>query len=337
MLTTAGPPSDWVTEDGMKEGPLLTHSSPLTCSVSKKDTSTVRELWKLWGSLFLGKWPAQMIHLIYNRSCTYELVMNLPQFPQAGFVPILLMGRMRLRAVEQLTRCAHMLSRFSRVWLFVTPQTVAHQASLSMGFSRQEHWSGLPCPPPGDLPDPGIEPSLLCRLHWQAVSLPLAPPGEPKLSNTLSLHIMAFPHSSVGKASASNVGNQGSIPGSGSSPGEANGSPLQYSCLENPMDKGSWQATVHGVTRDLVLLKKQSLLYDQSGLLLFVQRWKWGQQTGRRVIPDQVVTRHCGVASCASWCRDYTSEFYCHEWSEHCLIVYAVFHYLHFPLADFFY
>ena len=42
-----------------------------------------------------------------------------------------------------------------------TQWTVAHQAPLSMGFSRQEYWSGLPCPPPGDLPDPGIEPSSL--------------------------------------------------------------------------------------------------------------------------------------------------------------------------------
>ena len=52
-----------------------------------------------------------------------------------------------------------MLSRFSRVSLFVTPWTVAHQAPLSMGFSRQEYWSGLLCPPSGDLPDLGIEPA----------------------------------------------------------------------------------------------------------------------------------------------------------------------------------
>ena len=45
----------------------------------------------------------------------------------------------------------------SRVQLSVTPWTVTLQASLSMGFSRQEYWSGLPCPPPGDLPNPGIE------------------------------------------------------------------------------------------------------------------------------------------------------------------------------------
>ena len=52
----------------------------------------------------------------------------------------------------------------SRVQLFATPWTVAHQALLSMGFSRQEYWSGLPCPPPRDLPNPGIEPHLpYCR------------------------------------------------------------------------------------------------------------------------------------------------------------------------------
>ena len=50
-----------------------------------------------------------------------------------------------------------MLSSFSCVWLFVTLWTVAGQAPLSMGFSRQEYWSGLPRPPPGDLPDPEIK------------------------------------------------------------------------------------------------------------------------------------------------------------------------------------
>ena len=50
------------------------------------------------------------------------------------------------------------LHHFSRVQLLVTLWTAAHQAPLSMGFSRQEYWSGLPCPPPEDLPDPGIEP-----------------------------------------------------------------------------------------------------------------------------------------------------------------------------------
>ena len=51
-----------------------------------------------------------------------------------------------------------MLSCFNHVLLFVTLWTVAHQAPLSMGFSRQEYWSGLPCPPLQDLPRPGIKP-----------------------------------------------------------------------------------------------------------------------------------------------------------------------------------
>ena len=64
-----------------------------------------------------------------------------------------------------------LLSRFSPVRLCVTLWTVGHQAPLSMGFSMQEYWSGLPGPPPGDLPDPGIEPmSLMSNLHWQAGS-----------------------------------------------------------------------------------------------------------------------------------------------------------------------
>ena len=58
-------------------------------------------------------------------------------------------------------RAKYMLSRFSHVRLFVTPWTVVCQAPLSMGFSRQGYWRGLPCPPPGDLPNPGIEPTSL--------------------------------------------------------------------------------------------------------------------------------------------------------------------------------
>ena len=58
---------------------------------------------------------------------------------------------------------------------------------------------------------------------------------------------MGFPDGSDGKASAYNLGDQGLIPGSRRSHGEVNGNPLQYSCLQNPMDRGTWQATVHGV------------------------------------------------------------------------------------------
>ena len=64
-----------------------------------------------------------------------------------------------------------------------------------------------------------------------------------------SLVAQGFPGGSDSKESACNVGDLGSIPGSGRSPGEGNGNPLQYSCLENPMDRGAWQATVHGVIK----------------------------------------------------------------------------------------
>ena len=58
-----------------------------------------------------------------------------------------------------------------------------------------------------------------------------------------------FPGGSEGKESACNVGDLGSIHGLRRSPGEGNGNPLQYSCLENPIDRGAWQVTVHGVTK----------------------------------------------------------------------------------------
>ena len=63
----------------------------------------------------------------------------------------------------------------SHVRLVVTPWTVASQPPLSMEFSRQEYWSGLPFPSPGDLPDPGIEPGSPAL---QADSLPSEPPGK---------------------------------------------------------------------------------------------------------------------------------------------------------------
>ena len=75
---------------------------------------------------------------------------------------------------------ACMVTRFSCVQLLLTLQTVAHQAPLSMGFSRREYWSGLPCLPPGESsPIQGWNPNLLSLLHWQAGSLPLAPHGKP--------------------------------------------------------------------------------------------------------------------------------------------------------------
>ena len=66
----------------------------------------------------------------------------------------------------------------SHVRLFATPWTIAHQAPLSMGFSRQESWNGLPFPSPGDLPDPGIEPRSPAL---EADALTAEPPGKPHM------------------------------------------------------------------------------------------------------------------------------------------------------------
>ena len=112
----------------------------------------------------------------------------------------------------------------SRVRLFATPWTVAYQASLSIGFSRQGYWSGLLFPSAGDLPYPGIKPGLPAL---QEDALPSEPPGMP-----------------------CNAGESGSIPGSGRSARERNSNPLQHSCLVNPRDTEAWRATVHGAAKE---------------------------------------------------------------------------------------
>ena len=95
----------------------------------------------LWGSSFDGKNKIKMLFTFAEANCYY-----------------------------------YFLQLLSHVWCFVTPWTVAYQAPLSMGFSRQEYWCGLPFPSPGNIPDPGIEP-------WspalQADALLSEPPGCP--------------------------------------------------------------------------------------------------------------------------------------------------------------
>ena len=88
---------------------------------------------------------------------------------------------------KQLVR-ACVLSAFNRVWLSVTPWTIAHQAPLSMGFSRQEYWSGFQCPPPGALPNPGMEPG---SPTMQVDSLLSEPSGKPYESKVM--HFITFP------------------------------------------------------------------------------------------------------------------------------------------------
>ena len=82
------------------------------------------------------------------------------------------------------------LGHFSRVQLFATPWTVALQASLSMGLPRQEYWNGLPYPPPGDLPDPGIKPKV--SPASQADSLLLSPRGSLCVSMCMCIYIYTY-------------------------------------------------------------------------------------------------------------------------------------------------
>ena len=87
---------------------------------------------------------------------------------------------------------------------------------------------------------------------------------------------MGFPVSSDGKEAACSAGGPASIPGSGRSPGEGNGSPLQFSCLQNPMDRGGWQATVHGVT------KGRKLLRDFTSFTTYRHALKKNKQTKKK-------------------------------------------------------
>ena len=77
--------------------------------------------------------------------------------------------------------------------------------------------------------------------------------------------VSGFPGGAEVKASACSVGDLGSIPGSGRSPGEGNGNPLQYSCLENPMDGGAWWATVHGISKSQTRLSERLNLISGGG------------------------------------------------------------------------
>ena len=110
----------------------------------------------------------------------------------------------------------------------VTLWAVARRVPPSMEFSWQEYWSGLPFPSPEDLPNAGMEsPSLGSPAFGRQILYQCATREAP----------YGFPCGSNGKESACNARGLGSIPPSGRSPSDRNGYPLQYSCLENPMDR----------------------------------------------------------------------------------------------------
>ena len=148
-----------------------------------------------------------------------------------------------------------------------------------MGFSRQEYWNGLPYPPPGDLPDPGFKPASSALAGRFFITEPSGKPSTVAAHKHVWHCITKLPISSLwaqyeafpnyiraafgnpregkglprwcsGKESSCQCRrwDSGSISGSRRSPGEGNGTSLQYSCLGNPMDRGAWWATVHEVT-----------------------------------------------------------------------------------------
>ena len=131
---------------------------------------------------------------------------------------------------------------------------VAYQAPLSMGFSRQEYWRGLPFPPSGDLPNPGIGlPSLAsCLLHWQADSSPLEPPGKLNVQVESDTNVSSTPRASLAAQTVKDAPVMWETwvrSLSWKYPWRRECCPLQYSGLKNSMDY-----IVHGVTKNQIRL-----------------------------------------------------------------------------------
>ena len=147
-----------------------------------------------------------------------------------------------------------------------------------MGFSRQGYWSGLPLLLQGIFPTQGLNLCLFCLLHWHRFFTTWTTWAALLLiyTNWASQVLLVI------KNPPANGGDEVSIPGSGRSPGGGHGNLLQYSCLENPMDKGAWWAIVHRVTKSWTGLKrlsthvnkKQSMWFTESveQIFLFFQK-----------------------------------------------------------------
>ena len=129
-------------------------------------------------------WGRPCLHLYTNKwILCYLYTMELPLSHKKGKHALMNLEGLTQSKISQRKTNTVWLNEWkslSHVWFSVTPWTTAHQTPLSMGFSRQEHWSGLPCIPlQGIFPTQGLNVPLLHFLYWQAGSLPLAPPGKP--------------------------------------------------------------------------------------------------------------------------------------------------------------
>ena len=169
----------------------------------------------------------------------------------------------------------------SHVWLLATPRTAAYQAPPSMGFFRQEYWSGEPSPSPS------------VWTHWNHSS-------DTHLNHLGPVYCFSgFPSGASGKELTCRCRRhrrRGSIPGFGRYPGGGHGNPLQYSCMENPIDRGAWQATVQGVAKS--------------------QKWhNWSDWARKHIycFPPFWIPSGCTVWGCSGWWLEgHTSFVHCY-------------------------
>ena len=136
------------------------------------------------------------------------------------------------------------------------PMDCSPLAALSMEFSKQEYWNRLLFPSPGDLP----QWSNSGLLHCRQILYPLSYQGSlwlhlTQLNNSEDSQVMWIVMNPP--ANAENVRDLDWMPGWRRSPGRGHGNALQYSCLENPLDRGAWWATVHGVAKSQTWLSMQ--------------------------------------------------------------------------------
>ena len=152
--------------------------------------------------LRISRWAAGCVCVQLSFAAAAKLLQSCPTLcdPRDGSPP----GSPVPRILQARTLEWGAIAFFSCVWFFATPWTAAHQAHLSMGFSRQEFLSGLPFPPPADLPDPGIEPTfswvsciaVRCFTHWATWEVSQA---HSVMSDSLRLHGLLCPQDSPGK------------------------------------------------------------------------------------------------------------------------------------------
>ena len=163
---------------------MTTSSCIMSLSMNMHISCKIRQIfWFVWGlkSIILASSYEDRLGYCRNHSGGLRHSADCPKIPSGGSIYTVLPPRPPLACQWQRIWVITVGNYIwvIRVWLFATPWTVAYQAPLSMGFSRQECWSGLPFPSPGDLPDPDIKPG---SPTLRADALPSEPPGKPNYS-----------------------------------------------------------------------------------------------------------------------------------------------------------